>query len=79
MSIAAHQGECEEKIWTVVHQVFQDALELDPEEVTFSSKVISELDAESIDFLDIAFHLEKSFQKKTTKNITYLGNLTLHL
>ena len=64
MSIAANESECDGKIWTVVHQVFQDALELDPDEVTFSSKVISELDAESIDFLDIAFHLEKSFQIK---------------
>ncbi len=64
MSIAAREDECDEQIWTVVHQVFQDALELDPDEVSFSSKVISELDAESIDFLDIAFHLEKNFQIK---------------
>lgn len=65
MHLAAHiEDSLDEKIWNVVHEVFQDALELDPEEVEFSSKVISELDAESIDFLDIAFQLEKNFQIK---------------
>ena len=65
MHLAAHiDDNLDAKIWTVVHEVFQDALELDPEEVEFGSKVISELEAESIDFLDIAFQLEKSFQIK---------------
>lgn len=65
MHLAAHiEDGLDEKIWNVVHEVFQDALELDPEEVEFSSKVISELEAESIDFLDIAFQLEKNFQIK---------------
>ena len=65
MHLAAHiDDNLDAKIWTVVHEVFQDALELDPEEVEFGSKVIAELEAESIDFLDIAFQLEKSFQIK---------------
>ena len=65
MHLAAHiEDNLDAKIWTVVHEVFQDALELDPEEVEFDSKVIAELEAESIDFLDIAFQLEKSFQIK---------------
>ncbi len=51
----------DQEVWEKVHQVFQDALELDEDEVLFDSKVIEELDAESIDFLDIAFQLEKSF------------------
>ena len=56
MHLAAHiDDNLDAKVWTVVHEVFQEALELDPEEVEFSSKVISELEAESIDFLDIAF------------------------
>lgn len=54
-------SDVDQEIWTKVHQVFQDALELDDDEVQFDSKVIGELDAESIDFLDIAFQLEKSF------------------
>jgi acyl carrier protein len=65
MHLAAHVDDnLDSKIWTVVHEVFQDALELDPDEVEFSSKVIAELEAESIDFLDIAFQLEKNFQIK---------------
>lgn len=65
MHLAAHiDDNLDATIWTVVHEVFQDALELDPEEVEFGSKVIAELEAESIDFLDIAFQLEKNFQIK---------------
>ena len=65
MQLSAHENDnLDPKIWSTVHEVFQDALELDPEEVEFSSMVISELEAESIDFLDIAFQLEKNFQIK---------------
>jgi acyl carrier protein len=65
MQLSAHENDnLDSKIWSTVHEVFQDALELDPEEVEFSSMVISELEAESIDFLDIAIQLEKNFQIK---------------
>jgi acyl carrier protein len=65
MSIAAQLDESvNQDVWTVVHQVFQDALELDPDEVEFSSKLIEDLEAESIDFLDITFNLEKQFPIK---------------
>ena len=65
MQLSAHKNDnLNPEIWSTVHEVFQDALELDPEEVEFSSMVIAELEAESIDFLDIAFQLEKNFQIK---------------
>ena len=65
MQLSAHENDnLNPKIWSTVHEVFQDALELDPEEVEFSSMVIAELEAESIDFLDIAFQLEKNFKIK---------------
>lgn len=65
MSVAAQLDESvDQDVWTVVHQVFQDALELDPDEVEFSSKLIEDLEAESIDFLDITFNLEKQFPIK---------------
>lgn len=65
MSIAAQLDESvNQDVWTIVHQVFQDALELDPDEVEFSSKLIDDLEAESIDFLDITFNLEKQFPIK---------------
>jgi len=51
----------DEQIWKKVHAIFQESLELDEDEVQYDSKVIEDLDAESIDFLDIAFQLERAF------------------
>ena len=61
LQLAANISSVDQEVWDKVHLVFQDALELDEDEVLFDSRVIEELDAESIDFLDIAFQLEKSF------------------
>ena len=52
------------KIWAGVQSAFADALGLDDDEVLPSSKIIEELDAESLDFLDIAFRLERTFNIK---------------
>jgi acyl carrier protein len=54
----------DQEIWEKVHEVFQDALDLDADDVSFDSKIIEDLEAESIDFLDITFQLEKAFQIK---------------
>ena len=48
-------------IWSKVHAAFVGAFEVDDDEVTFDTKIIEELDAESLDFLDIAYRLETSF------------------
>ena len=48
-------------IWSKVHAAFVEAFEVDDDEVTFDTKIIEELDAESLDFLDIAYRLETSF------------------
>jgi acyl carrier protein len=45
-----------------VRQCFADALGLDLDEVQPDSKVIGDLGAESLDFLDIAFRLERAFE-----------------
>ena len=39
---------------------FQDALGVDEDEVTEEATLVGDLGAESIDFLDIVFKLEKS-------------------
>ena len=52
------------ELWTKVRIIFQESLELDEDEVLFDAKVIEDLDAESIDFLDIAFQLERTFSIK---------------
>ena len=51
-------------IWTKVQQAFAEALGFDEDEIEFDSKIIEELEAESLDFLDIAFRLEREFDVK---------------
>jgi len=50
-----------DEVYDEVKEVLIDALGLDDEEVTESATLMSDLGAESIDFLDIVFRLEKSF------------------
>lgn len=47
-----------------VQNVLVDALGVDEEEVTGNATIMGDLGAESIDFLDIAFRLEKEFRIK---------------
>jgi acyl carrier protein len=47
-----------------VTEVLIDALGLDDDEVTEKATLMGDLGAESIDFLDIVFRLEKSFEIK---------------
>lgn len=49
------------QIMDKVRTCFADALGLDAEEVQPESRVIGDLGAESLDFLDIAFRLERAF------------------
>lgn len=44
-----------------VIQIIMDALSIEDEEVTLESNIVDDLAAESIDFVDIAFNLEKEF------------------
>lgn len=50
-----------------VQEVLVDALGVDPEEVSEDATLTEDLGAESIDFLDIVFRLEKSFDIKISK------------
>ncbi len=51
----------ESQVFPKVAQAFADALGLDLDEITREARVIDELGAESLDFLDIAFRLERAF------------------
>ena len=51
-------------VWPKVRTAFAEALGLDDDEVEPGHKIIEELDAESLDFLDIAFRLERAFDIK---------------
>lgn len=54
----------EDEIFDKVREALVDALGVDDEEVTPEATLQGDLDAESIDFLDIVFRLEKSFDIK---------------
>ena len=50
-----------EEVFTKVQTALVDALGVDEEEVTPQARLVGDLGAESIDFLDIVFKLEKAF------------------
>lgn len=52
------------QVFEKVRQTFVDALGVEAEDVTLKAKVIDDLGAESLDFLDIAYRLEQSFKIK---------------
>ncbi len=53
-----------EEIFAKVQEALVDALGVEDDEVTPEATLTGDLDAESIDFLDIVFRLEKSFNIK---------------
>ncbi len=54
----------QQDIFEKVREVLVEALSVDEEEVTPEATLMGDLEAESIDFLDIVFRLEKSFDIK---------------
>ena len=50
-----------EEIFEKVQAALVDALGVDDDEVTAEATMVGDLGAESIDFLDIVFKLEKAF------------------
>ena len=56
-----------DEIYSKVQAVLVDALGVDEEEVTPNAVIRDDLGAESIDFLDIMFRLEKAFNIKIPK------------
>ena len=56
-----------DEIYTKVQAVLVDALGVDAEEITPKATLREDLGAESIDFLDIVFRLEKAFTTDPAK------------
>lgn len=54
----------DEEIFEKVQETMMDALGVDDDEVTPEATLVGDLGAESIDFLDIVFRLEKNFDVK---------------
>lgn len=53
-----------ESVYPKVREIIADVLVIDEEDVTKNSRLIADLGAESIDFLDLVFQLEKEFSIK---------------
>ena len=53
-----------EQIYPKVREIIADVLVIDEDNITLSSRLIGDLGAESIDFLDLVFQLEKEFSIK---------------
>ncbi len=51
-------------VYPKVREIIADVLVIDEEEISLNSRLISDLGAESIDFLDLVFQLEKEFKIK---------------
>ena len=64
-----------EKIVEEVTNCLVDALGVDSDEISMDSSLTSDLGAESIDFLDIVFRLEKAFGIKIPRGDLFPDNL----
>ena len=53
-----------EQVLPVVQEVVADSLALDPEECLLDKRLIDDLGADSLDFIDMIFLLEKKFSVK---------------
>jgi acyl carrier protein len=65
----------QDEIFQKVKETLVEALGVDEEEVTPQATLTSDLGAESIDFLDIVFRLEKSFNIKIPPGDLFPDNL----
>ena len=65
----------EEEIFEKVRETLMDALGVDDDEVTADATLTGDLGAESIDFLDIVFRLEKAFDIKIPRGELFPDNI----
>lgn len=64
-----------DEIYEKVQGVLEDALGVDDDEVTKDATLVGDLGAESIDFLDIVFRLEKAFEIKVEQSELFPDNV----
>jgi len=65
----------QDEIFGKVRTVLVDALGVDEEEVTMGARLTTDLHAESIDFLDIVFRIEKAFGFKIGQGELFPDNI----
>ena len=65
----------QDEIFKKTQEVLVDALGVDDDEVTAQARLVGDLGAESIDFLDIVFRLEKAFGIKIQQGEMFPENV----
>jgi acyl carrier protein len=65
----------EDEVFEKVKETLIDALGVDDDEVTAEATLTGDLGAESIDFLDIVFRLEKAFDIKIPRGELFPDNI----
>jgi len=65
----------QDEIFEKIREVLVDALGVDDDEVTAEARLVDDLGAESIDFLDITFRLEKAFTIKIGQGEMFPDNV----
>jgi len=60
----SYHTQLDAAVWAKVQDAFAAALGLEEDEVELDSKLIEDLGAESLDFLDIVYRLERAFDIK---------------
>src|SRR6476620_6176592 len=65
-------------VFSKVQTALVDALGVDEEEVTPGARLVGDLGAESIDFLDIVFRLEKAFDIKIPRGELFPEGILTH-
>lgn len=69
-------GMTREAIFDKIKHVLVDALAVDEDQVTMEARLTRDLDAESIDFLDIVFKLEQAFGIKISQGELFPEGIT---
>jgi len=64
-----------DEVFAKVREVLEEALGVDEDEVTPQATLVGDLGAESIDFLDIVFRLEKAFGIKIQQSELFPDNV----
>ena len=63
-----------DEVYAKVQETLVDALGVDDDEITEDARLMDDLGAESIDFLDIVFRLEKAFDIKIPREELFPGD-----
>jgi acyl carrier protein len=69
-------GMTRDAIFDKIKHVLVDALAVDEDQVTMEARLTRDLDAESIDFLDIVFKLEQAFGIKISQGELFPEGIT---